>query len=55
MVGAEVDGLHGAVVGAVFSNAFNCIFTWIVLVWAARRVVAQPEPTLPQPDPSLAA
>jgi O-antigen/teichoic acid export membrane protein len=54
MVGAYVDGLHGAVVGAVFSNAFNCIFTWIVLVWAAKRVEVQPEPALPsQSDPSL--
>jgi O-antigen/teichoic acid export membrane protein len=52
MVGAEIDGLLGAAVGAVISNGFNCIFTWMVLVWAARRVQVSPKPV---PDPQLAA
>jgi O-antigen/teichoic acid export membrane protein len=66
LLGANIDGLHGAVVGAVIANGFNCVFTWAVLVWAARRLkrrtgtTPDPEPELGpgqpelEPDPSLA-
>jgi hypothetical protein len=66
MVGAEMNGLTGAAFGAVVSNIFNCIFTWVVLVWATRRLKNQtegrtdagepPPPPLPIPtaEPQLA-
>ncbi|HEY1828514.1 MAG TPA: hypothetical protein VGF87_10855, partial [Acidimicrobiales bacterium] len=49
IIGAKIDGLVGACIGAVISNVFNAVFTWVVLIWAARRVEVQEEPPGP-PD-----
>lgn len=40
MVGAELNGLHGAVVGFAIANGIVALLTWITLRWSAHRFVA---------------
>jgi Na+-driven multidrug efflux pump len=55
LVGAKLHGLVGAAFGAVISNVFICVATWVVLIWATRKVEPIPEPPSPALDAALAA